>query len=113
MRQNRKIAHDKMEKIANTVHMTHKDFFDQKWEAELYNHNSFIMLYALLQDSKEDPAKQHAIKVKLDIFRKTIEATQHPYTALRICFKKFPYESIYQHAINELNQPQQQTHWED
>lgn len=68
----------------------YQDYFIKKWDIELFNRDTFIMLYdELLISRKEERDK---INSKLLEFKNKILLTKNSYVALRIDFTKYKFK---------------------
>jgi len=78
-----------------------EEYLDTKWEEENYNRVNFLRLHYLYSSAEpwphgcgNDPVVKHAICKKLDIFKKKIESNTKPFPALRLDFKKYPFDEV-------------------
>ena len=69
------------------------NYLDVKWKAELYNRDSFIMLYELFLRT-EDGDKKKQIVGKLIMFKDKIMQGDHPYKALMLDWRKYQYPEV-------------------
>lgn len=69
-----------------------KNYLDEKWDNERHNKDCFFWLWEGYTSVK-DPGKRKVIVAKLLQFRNIMLKNQHPYRALQIDFKKYPFRS--------------------
>jgi len=60
-----------------------KDYQDRKWRVELHNRDCYLWLKDL-EKTETDPARQHAIQVKIEQFERAIINNPYPFTALAL-----------------------------
>lgn len=70
-----------------------EEYLDKKWKAELFNRDTFIWLWKILQEEK-DEIRQKTIKNRLRVFEKAIITQYKPFAALIIDLKGYKYGGI-------------------
>lgn len=63
-------------------------YMEDKWKAELHNHDCFVWLWDILQGETDD-LKRARIRTKLKEFKDAIDKYRDPYSALRLDFTQY------------------------